>query len=385
MTEMVTGFDAPAAAVENAADVAPEARVGAQLRAAREARGLQLTELARLLRLGERQVEALERGDLSGLPGKTFVRGFVRNYARAVQLDAAPLLDLLDGVRELAAPGLELPESTHVTMPGQGRGVSRDMLTVAAGLLLILGAALAYFFLPDQFWVKKPVPDPVALAPASPGEPLFPPAEPAAARGAEAGTEGAAAAVQETAPAAAAAAAPTAAVQPPGAPAPAAPVAPATGVAPAVPGNPPAGAPAAAPVAAPPVAAPPVAAPAAPVPGSQPPAAVAAPAAAPVRTLPPVTPAAAPVPAPAAQAAASAAGQVVSFRFTRDSWVEVRDKDGNLITSRLHPAGSTREITGVPPLSVVVGNASYVQLQYKGQSVPLQPNAESDVARVTLQ
>ncbi len=380
MTEMVTGFDAPAAAVENAADVAPEARVGAQLRAAREARGLQLTELARLLRLGERQVEALERGDLSGLPGKTFVRGFVRNYARAVQLDAAPLLDLLDGVRELAAPGLELPESTHVTMPGQGRGVSRDMLTVAAGLLLILGAALAYFFLPDQFWVKKPVPDPVALAPASPGEPLFPPAEPAPAQGAEAGTEGAAAAVQETAPAAAAAAAPTAAVQPPGAPAPAAPVAPATGVAPAVPGNPPAGAPAAAPVAAPPVAAP-----AAPVPGSQPPAAVAAPAAAPVRAVPPVTPAAAPAPAPAAQAAAPAAGQVVSFRFTRDSWVEVRDKDGNLITSRLHPAGSTREIAGVPPLSVVVGNASYVQLQYKGQSVPLQPNAESDVARVTLQ
>lgn len=380
MTEMVTGFDAPAAAVENVADVAPEARVGAQLRAAREARGLQLTELARLLRLGERQVEALERGDLSGLPGKTFVRGFVRNYARAVQLDAAPLLDLLDGVRELAAPGLELPESTHVTMPGQGRGVSRDMLTVAAGLLLILGAALAYFFLPDQFWVKKPVPDPVALAPASPGEPLFPPAEPAAAQGAEAGAEGAAAAVQETAPAVAAAAAPTAAVQPPGAPAPAAPVAQATGVAPAVPGNPPAGAPAAAPVAAPPVAAP-----AAPVPGSQPPAAVAAPAAAPVRTLPPVTPAAAPVPAPAAQAAAPAAGQVVSFRFTRDSWVEVRDKDGNLITSRLHPAGSTREITGVPPLSVVVGNASYVQLQYKGQSVSLQPNAESDVARVTLQ
>ncbi len=352
MTEMVTGFDAPVAAVENAADVAPEARVGAQLRAAREARGLQLTELARLLRLGERQVEALERGDLSGLPGKTFVRGFVRNYARAVQLDAAPLLDLLDGVRELAAPGLELPESTHVTMPGQGRGVSRDMLTVAAGLLLILGAALAYFFLPDQFWVKKPVPDPVALAPASPGEPLFPPAEPVPAQGAEAATEGAAAAVQATDPAAAAAPAPapTAAVQPPGAPAPAAPVAPATGAAPAVPGNPPAGAPAAAPVAAPPVAAP-----TAPVPGS--PAAVAAP----------------------------AAGQVVSFRFTRDSWVEVRDKDGNLITSRLHPAGSTREITGVPPLSVVVGNASYVQLQYKGQSVPLQPNAESDVARVTLQ
>ncbi len=372
MTEMVTGFDAPAAAVENAADVAPEARVGAQLRAAREARGLQLTELARLLRLGERQVEALERGDLSGLPGKTFVRGFVRNYARAVQLDAAPLLDLLDGVRELAAPGLELPESTHVTMPGQGRGVSRDMLTVAAGLLLILGAALAYFFLPDQFWVKKPVPDPVALAPASPGEPLFPPAEPAPAQGAEAGTEGAAATVQATDPAAAAAPAPTAAVQPPGAPAPVAPVAPATGAASAVTGNPP-------------VAAPPVAAPTAPVPGSQPPAAVAAPAAAPVRTLPPVTPAVAPVPVPAAQAAAPAAGQVVSFRFTRDSWVEVRDKDGNLITSRLHPAGSTREITGVPPLSVVVGNASYVQLQYKGQSVPLQPNAESDVARVTLQ
>lgn len=347
MTEMVTGFDTPVASVETRGDVAPEAQVGAQLRAAREARGLQLAELARLLRLGERQVEALERGDLSGLPGKTFVRGFVRNYARAVQLDAAPLLGLLDGVRELAAPGLELPESTHVTMPGQGRGVSRDVLTVAAGLLLIVGAAMAYFFLPDQFWVKKPAPDtPSAAVPAAPGEPLFPPADPAVAPGAEAGLDAAPAGVQEPEPAAAMAPAAPASPLPPVALVPVAPSAPASG---------PAGA--------------------APVPVAP----------SPVQLQAGAAQSAAPTVAPAAPVAAPAAAQVLSFRFARDSWVEVRDKDGNLITSRLHLAGSTREIGGVPPLNVVVGNASYVQLQYKGQSVPLQPNAESDVARVTLQ
>jgi len=73
-----------------------------------------------------------------------------------------------------------------------------------------------------------------------------------------------------------------------------------------------------------------------------------------------------------------------SFSFERDSWIEVRDKDGNLIISRLHPAGSSRDISGAAPLSIVVGNASHVKLRYKGVEVPLQPNPESDVARLTL-
>ena len=289
-------------------------RVGEQLRVGREAAGLSRSELARQLRLGERQIEALEQGDWALLPGSTFVRGFVRNYAKAVQLEPGPLLAQLEQETQLVAPSLELPESTHVTMPGQGRRPSKDLLTVLAGLVLVLAAVAAYFFLPDEFWIEKPPPAPagVAEAPAGqapvPGTPLFPPAE-----------------EQES----------SQAQQSPAAGAPADAAAPAA----------PAGAPAQAPVQAAPSAVP---------------------------------------PASQAAAVAPAAAATVSLAFARDSWVEVRDKDNNLIVSRLHQAGTTRDISGAAPLSLVVGNASHVKLRYKGQDVPLQPNAESDVARLTL-
>ena len=48
---------------------------------------LSVGDVAQTLKLGPRQVEALEDGDWQGLPGQTFVRGFVRNYARLLQLD----------------------------------------------------------------------------------------------------------------------------------------------------------------------------------------------------------------------------------------------------------------------------------------------------------
>ncbi|MDP2878656.1 MAG: helix-turn-helix domain-containing protein, partial [Sulfuricella sp.] len=41
-----------------------------------------------------RQIEALEADDHASLPGKTFLRGFLRNYAKLLQLDPEPLLAL---------------------------------------------------------------------------------------------------------------------------------------------------------------------------------------------------------------------------------------------------------------------------------------------------
>ena len=75
--------------------------VGEQLRAARQARGLDLSDAAQMLKLGARQVEALEQGDWQGLPGQTFIRGFVRNYARILQIDPTPLMAELDKVLEM--------------------------------------------------------------------------------------------------------------------------------------------------------------------------------------------------------------------------------------------------------------------------------------------
>jgi cytoskeleton protein RodZ len=65
---------------------------GKLLAAAREGKGLSVADVARSLRLSVRQIEAIEGDDFDKLPGKTFLRGFVRNYAKLLQLDPEPLL-----------------------------------------------------------------------------------------------------------------------------------------------------------------------------------------------------------------------------------------------------------------------------------------------------
>ena len=125
--------------------------VGEQLAAARLARGLKVADVAQMLKLGARQVEALEDGNWQALPGATFTRGFVRNYARLLGLDAASLMAGLDTVLEKPAAALRVPRSPQGAMPQTGGGVSRrDRLVMIAGGVLVALAALAYFLVPGD-------------------------------------------------------------------------------------------------------------------------------------------------------------------------------------------------------------------------------------------
>ena len=95
----------------------PEAfGAGAQLRAAREAAGLSLDQVAQQLKLAPRQVRALEEENFGMLPGRTFTRGFMRNYARLLNLDPDLLVAHLPDAAH--APSLESPplHSTGTTM-----------------------------------------------------------------------------------------------------------------------------------------------------------------------------------------------------------------------------------------------------------------------------
>lgn len=125
--------------------------VGKRLQQARETRGLSITEIAVSLKLGEKQVNALEADNWQALPGTTFIRGFVRNYARLLNLEAAPLMRMLDEKLETPKPSLDLPESTHVNMPEPaGKAQVRDYLLPALGLVMVLLAVLIYILLPDD-------------------------------------------------------------------------------------------------------------------------------------------------------------------------------------------------------------------------------------------
>src|SRR2546430_5968989 len=102
MSATQAGVDMPLQGLPPSAD-----GPGARLRGAREAAGLSLDQVAQQLKLAPRQVKALEDESFGELPGRTFSRGFVRNYARLLHLDAQDLLAHLPDVSQ--APALESP------------------------------------------------------------------------------------------------------------------------------------------------------------------------------------------------------------------------------------------------------------------------------------
>lgn len=60
---------------------------GIKMKRAREERGITLRHIADVTKLSVRALEALERNDISQLPGGIFTRAFVRNYAMEIGLD----------------------------------------------------------------------------------------------------------------------------------------------------------------------------------------------------------------------------------------------------------------------------------------------------------
>ncbi len=78
-------------------------------------------------------------------------------------------------------------------------------------------------------------------------------------------------------------------------------------------------------------------------------------------------------------------GKVIKFRFKGDSWVEIRDKRGRVLLSKLNPAGSEAEVAGQPPFNVIVGNAPEVRVFYNDHEFDLEPHTKVAVARFTVE
>lgn len=85
-----------------------------------------------------------------------------------------------------------------------------------------------------------------------------------------------------------------------------------------------------------------------------------------------------------AGSASSETDRAVRFVFDGDSWVEIKDRNGKVLSSKVNAAGSELEITGKRPLSLVVGNARQVQLYDGDREIPLQPPAGGNVVRMKL-
>lgn len=143
---------------------------GRRLREARAARGLSVADVANTLKFGARQIEALETDDYRNLQGATFVRGFVRSYARFLKLAPEPLLDMLDAGAAIAPANVRPPEDTGVAMPMPG---ARRLSPWLAGAILMAIAAAGLLFwhlMAPDFSLMKPR-ETVAESPVTPPQP----------------------------------------------------------------------------------------------------------------------------------------------------------------------------------------------------------------------
>ena len=313
------------------------ASAGQMLAQARAEAGMSVAEVSARLRLSVRQVNALETDDSAALPGDTFVRGFIRNYAKLLGLDPEPVLSAHRVAMPDAGAHVISLQSENILIISHDRKTWRSYLQASILVGVALAGWLAYMEYAANDHKKTPVEN---VEPAKPAAPVPAMPEPVAPKLLE---TPAAVPVEPEAPAAA--------TKPPAAEAAAAVKAVATESAAStkLPGSE-----------------------ATRLPGKD------------VTKLPGKDAAKEPA-KDAATVASQTAGSRLALTFTGQSWVSVTDHDGKEIFSKSQPAGSQAMVEGTPPFSVVIGNATGVQLTYHDKPVDLLPYTKGNVARLTLE
>jgi len=343
---------------ETATQTTPgQVSLGKMLREAREQLNLSIVDVAAQIKFAPRQIEALEADDFKQLPEMAFLRGFVRSYAKILNLDAQKLLA---AIPQAQAPEPELvPPSVNVPFPVAFSWQKQNLLLLGAALLLaviVAGFAVWHFSTPlTQATIAK-VETPVSL-PAETQvipEKIIPEKDiPGKVIPGKTKPQPAVKQHNKETPV------PTQPKQSP--------------------------------------------------PETAKKSVIAEPKQKPVDTAAGqnsggpenaqkssvrIVKTRAVSGVPAVQSGASAPIHVGTMKtaslrlvFGEESWTEVMDGDGKMISSQINPAGSELNLKGLLPLSLVIGHALATQLYVDGNPVNLAPysNSTSEVARITLQ
>ena len=154
-------------------------RVGEMLRAAREQRGLSLREIATATKISVVALEALERHDVSRLPGGIFTRAFVRSYAIEVGLDPEETIRefMAEFPHESVTAGH--PESVRVEDNEAFESQRRAATVFVKVAALSVPIAVAVFYFGSIRQPSEAPRTPVASATSRPSPPVPPAANPA--------------------------------------------------------------------------------------------------------------------------------------------------------------------------------------------------------------
>lgn len=316
---------------------------GDTLRQAREARDWSQAEVARKLNLTVTSLNHLETGAFDKLPGHTFARGYIRAYAKLMDMDQAPLVAAFDQVTGSHAKGSDVHSLGRIDEP---KRLSQNILRGVSLLVLLAVVGGGFVWWQDQGSQRSKELANMALehveVESADGttqiHPLDEPEDQAvnAAQQPEATALALPGTTGETS-------------QAPGADAQAPATQPSQNTA-AVP------------------------APAAPTASS-------APSSAAANT--PATPPANSTTTPDQTPAPAGSGKV-AISFVADCWTQVTDGNGKVLLSGLKRKGESLELSGKPPFAVRLGFARGAQVSYNGQAVDVASFTSGETARLKL-
>lgn len=135
--------------------------LGDRLRAERERQGLTVKDIEKGTSIRSLYIEAIEKGEYDSLPGEVYTKGFIRNYANFLKLDADALVREFGEERhpeEMAAAEERAPEKEQKEERASGFTVDsgfkvgreeaanrQNKILAAAVALLVLGGAYFLF------------------------------------------------------------------------------------------------------------------------------------------------------------------------------------------------------------------------------------------------
>ena len=124
--------------------------LGKTLKAAREEKGLSLDDLQQLTKIQKRYLIGIEKGDYAMMPGKFYVRAFIKQYAEAVGIEPEEIFELfksdVPAVREDELPEqLSRVQSKRTISPTQSKVL--DLLPKILVAVFVIGAAVLIWVL----------------------------------------------------------------------------------------------------------------------------------------------------------------------------------------------------------------------------------------------
>lgn len=157
------------------------ATLGEELKAAREAKGYTLRQIAEKTRISHTFLKALEEDDYEVIPGDIFVTGFLRTYAKELGLDEKEMLakyrEIYPKPKEHLQPQETEPSQHQPRKPSlikirRGEKSAKKIpfyAIVAAGLALgALLTALSLILTPKEAKIPAPPPKPAPVAQPAP-------------------------------------------------------------------------------------------------------------------------------------------------------------------------------------------------------------------------